>query len=325
MENTTDDAWKDVHVSLVSGRPISFVMDLYQPLYVQRPVVQPQTYGSLRPQRYQEDLSADRSKASIPRPSLAPMASGAPAAPSRMAAEAAPSQDEESGFDMSAGVQAVAQAGEAGSFFQYVIDRPVSLSRHESAMLPIVSQPIQGSRVSIYNQSVLAKHPLLGVRLRNTTGLDLMAGPITVFDGSTYAGDAQIDDLPAGAERLISFAVDLDTEIAASERGVPENLVSVRIVKGTLIATRLQRKERTYTIKSAGRQKEVLIEHPLDPNWDLESPAAAQERTRDAYRFAVPLAPEKGAAATATLTVAEKRTVSQSVLLSSIPDDTIAF
>ena len=34
VENPTDEDWKDVRMALVSGRPISFQMDLYQPLYV---------------------------------------------------------------------------------------------------------------------------------------------------------------------------------------------------------------------------------------------------------------------------------------------------
>ena len=40
-------------LSLVSGRPISFIQDLYQPLYIPRPVVQPELFASLRPQTYE--------------------------------------------------------------------------------------------------------------------------------------------------------------------------------------------------------------------------------------------------------------------------------
>ena len=47
VENTTEDDWKDVRLTLVSGRPISFVMNLYQPLYVPRPVVEPELFASL--------------------------------------------------------------------------------------------------------------------------------------------------------------------------------------------------------------------------------------------------------------------------------------
>jgi len=57
VENTTEDDWKDVRLTLVSGRPISFVMDLYEPLYVSRPVVEPELFASLRPQTYGQDLA----------------------------------------------------------------------------------------------------------------------------------------------------------------------------------------------------------------------------------------------------------------------------
>ena len=48
VENATDEDWKDVRMALVSGRPISFQMDLYTPLYVPRPTVVPELFGSLR-------------------------------------------------------------------------------------------------------------------------------------------------------------------------------------------------------------------------------------------------------------------------------------
>ena len=61
VENQTDNDWNDVQLSLVSGRPISFIQDLYQPLYVPRPVVQPELYASLRPQTYDAGMD-DRDK-----------------------------------------------------------------------------------------------------------------------------------------------------------------------------------------------------------------------------------------------------------------------
>src|SRR5262245_5181463 len=52
VENPTDEDWNGVRMALVSGRPISFQMDLYQPLYVPRPVVVPELFASLRPVTY---------------------------------------------------------------------------------------------------------------------------------------------------------------------------------------------------------------------------------------------------------------------------------
>ena len=44
VENTSDDDWNNVRMVLVSGRPISYKMDLYQPLYIPRPWVEPELF-----------------------------------------------------------------------------------------------------------------------------------------------------------------------------------------------------------------------------------------------------------------------------------------
>ena len=54
--------------------------------------------------------------------------------------------------------------------FQYVIDAPVSLERQRSAMLPIVNGPIEAEKVSIYDPNAHPKHPLNGLKLKNSIG-----------------------------------------------------------------------------------------------------------------------------------------------------------
>ena len=66
VENTTEQDWNDVNLTLISGRPISFIMDLYQPLYVQRPEVKPELYAGLRPQIYDQDLAAKEAEFAVP-------------------------------------------------------------------------------------------------------------------------------------------------------------------------------------------------------------------------------------------------------------------
>src|SRR5439155_13873464 len=88
-------------------------------------------------------------------------------------------------IDANAGIVSIASAGKLGELFQYNIAN-VSLPRQRSAMLPIVTDDIVAERVSIYNQSVLAKHPLYGARIRNTTSKHLLQGQITVLDDHSY-------------------------------------------------------------------------------------------------------------------------------------------
>ena len=325
VENTTDNDWKGVGLSLVSGRPITFVMDLYQPLYIQRPEVQLELYQSLIPRTNQmameEAPSEDETMAeAAPAKSAAPMARAAPApaAPGRgFQAERARGE-----LSISQGVNAAAQGGQVGDLFQYVIERPVALPRLQSAMLPIINQQVSGDRVSLYNESTQPKYPLNAVRLKNTSTLHLMQGPITVFDGGSYAGDAEISDLAPGGTQLITYAMDLDTEVEAVPGQAPESLVSVKISRGVFSYTNKQQQERVYNVRNRGtRDRLVLVEHPYRPDWTLVTPAKAAERTRDAYRFELPVAAGKSG----RLSVVETRTVDQSVSLSSFSDDQVAF
>ena len=57
----------------------------------------------------------------------------------------------------------MAQAAKLGDFFQYTIDRPVTLPRQKSALLPILNKDVEATRLCIYNESTQAKFPLLGL------------------------------------------------------------------------------------------------------------------------------------------------------------------
>jgi len=320
VENTSDEDWNDVRLTLVSGRPLSFIMDLYEPLYVKRPEVALELYESLGPRKYAgaieelerelaEEPAADKAKDALAR-------GGA----GRRARPAARKALEEKG-GIGGGFQAQAGGSAVGELFQYDITAPVSLPRQKSALLPIVSAEVGAEKVSIYNEAVDARHPLNGLRLHNTSTLHLMQGPITVFDEGAYAGDALIDDLPPGDKRLLSYALDLDTEVEPVAKSAPDKLLSVKLAKGTLIATRQLERRRTYNLKNRGtKARKVLVEHPFQADWTLLGPKET-ERTREVYRFEVPLAP----GGSASLDVVEQRTLDQVVALTNLGDDAIAI
>jgi hypothetical protein len=219
-------------------------------------------------------------------------------------------------------VAAAAEGGQSGELFQYAIKSPVSLARQKSAMLPIITQAVEGRKLSIYNESVQPKHPLNGFRLKNTTPLYLMQGPITVFDADSYAGDARIDDLAPKQDRMISYALDLKVEVEPQTQGGRQDLVAVKLRKGTLISTRKSTEAKVYAVRNRGqKKKDLLIEHPFRDDWTLVEPSEATERTRQWYRFAVPVAPDK----TARLLVREERQHDESVFLTNLRSDQITY
>src|SRR5271157_1593425 len=132
VENTSDTDWRSVALTLVSGRPITFTMDLYQPLYIQRPEVQMELYQSLMPKTNQMALDDQAAAADVasaeeaaPAPSMAAPAAKS-AGPREMlraaGAGAAPGED----FSVSQGIAAAARGGQVGELFQYSIDKAVT-------------------------------------------------------------------------------------------------------------------------------------------------------------------------------------------------------
>jgi hypothetical protein len=330
VDNAGEEDWKDVRMALVSGRPISFRMDLYQPLYVPRPLVEPELFASLRPPTYAGAMEGQ-----------ARQAAGKGAAPGRggydRLAEGRKNVEELSESDrdeasksardlrqalqrdlqLGRGVRSAATVSELGDFFQYIIEHPVTLPRQKSALLPIVQKDVEAERVSIYNESTQAKHPLLGLKFKNTTGMHLMQGPITVFEGSSYAGDARVLDLQPNEERLLSYAIDLGTEVNPVAKHEPDRLIKVKINKGILYRTDKVRETKTYTIKNRStHERTVLIEHPIRADFHLVGKVQPVEKARDVYRFRVKVPPGQGASEEI---VEEKDTVSQ-VVLTNIDD-----
>ena len=339
VENTTDRDWKDVRMSLVSGRPISFTMDLYQPLYVPRPRVVPELYASLLPQVYGQDLAAAEEKfrrargegdgdGALPnakRLERAKDATAAAIATPRAAAGEAESLQEAAKqmFTAAQGIRSLAAGENLGELFRYEIEQPVTIDRQRSAMLPIVAEGVEVEKVAIYDERVLAKHPLAGLRLVNSTKLNLMQGPLTVFEAGGYAGDARIEDMAPGSERLLSYAIDLDVEVNPRTQSQADEMLAVKIVKGTLVVTRKATRKKVFEIKNSGSKPvKLLVEHPRDGgNWKLVAPEKTAETTRDRYRFAVLAEPGKPA----TLDVVEEQPGEQRIALSNIDANQIGI
>jgi hypothetical protein len=343
VENQTDNDWSEVQLSLVSGRPISFIQELYQPLYVPRPVVQPELYASLRPQTYDggirdangivqlqgQDRFADADEKADGRGVNRQLAKAAPgnaggagfgggglAARRNAAAEMA-----DKPMDPGASIASVASASKVGELFQYTVGN-VTLPRQRSAMLPIITDPVEVEKLSIYNATVLAKHPLNGARVKNTTGKHLLQGPITVLEGSTYAGDARVDNLPPGQERLLSYGVDLQMLVNASKNSNESGIVSGRIVKGVLSLQRKHRFTQEYVAENkAEKDKTLILEHPFRHSWKLIEPAKPLETTESLYRFKTTVPAGK----TGSFTVKEEHVQHESLAILPMDVGTLDF
>ncbi len=335
VENTGDEDWSGVTLSLVSGRPISFIQDLYQPLYLPRPVVEPDIIASPDPQTHDDSLLdslTDNKPGEPPPPPKAMPAPAPPDVPAPMVQEqrrspitSSPNNLYQSNglLNYKVGVNAQAQGADAGELFAYNVTTPVTLPRQQAAMIPVIAQDVSTEKVSLYNADSDAKFPLNAVRLKNNTKLHLKGGPVTLFDGDTYAGDARMEDVPPGDSRLISYAVDLSILGNRENIDTAQPRLALAIKNGVLTVTVRERSETKYTFKSkAPAAKTVLVEHPYDPQAKLVQPAAYAERTGNLYRFAVPVPAGKVAALTV---ITEKPLLTTVALLDDDLNDFAAY
>lgn len=313
VENQTENDWENVELTLVSGRPISFIQDLYKPLYVQRPVVQFELHENLIPQSHERGqiLNLPAVQASAKMRSRAPMDSNDEV----VMAEGAMADVGSSWVSAIGSVQSNASAGEVGELFQYVIGN-VSLPRQRSAMIPVVTEEVEMQRVSIFNQSAQPKHPLHGVRINNGTDLHLMQGPATVLDAGSYAGDARMNELPAGGNQLVSYALDFEMQVDVEQHGGATEMQTARIVNGVLESQRKRSARSVYTMRNeSGKQRSVIVEHPRKGgNWSFTGSARPIESTEAYHRFEV----EATADSTSILSVEEEQIVSQSIHLTNL-------
>ncbi|HET6382970.1 MAG TPA: hypothetical protein VFJ58_06220, partial [Armatimonadota bacterium] len=297
VDNPSDQDWDGINLTLVSGQPISFIQDLYTPLYVPRPVVPPETQANPYPQLSEGDLT-DSDRETAVADSSAFYSSESAAAPRSLGATTMGRRSAMApavfAADLSeAGVSSAASARAAGELFQYQIRDPVTIPRQQSAMIPIVTDSVKAEKLDIYNADVAAEHPENAVEISNTTKLHLKAGPVTIFDDGSYAGDARMPDVPPGESQLLTYAVDLSITAVREKPAAISRITTISIRRGFLNITSRSDSITTYTFKSKrDSDRAVLVEQPIKPGWNLVLPAKPDQKTRSLYRFRV-LVPAK--------------------------------
>ncbi len=321
VDNPSDQDWKGVSLSLVSGRPVSFIQNLYAPLWLPRPVMPLSIAGTAAARTYESGFRSDLYAEAEEAAPMAESGSRAMAPPVPMAKRAAQSAFEGAAPSLAQSSVETAVARSAGDQFEFTVRKPVTLERRHSAMIPLVSGELSAEKVSIYTQGSGSKHPMLGARIVNSTGMKLPAGPITVFDGGAYAGDALIEFLPEKDKRLVVYGEDLSVTGDESTSSATET-VGVSIVKGVMTFSRRITYSRTYAFRNASASpRNLLVEHRISSGSELVAPAAFDEKTEALYRF--PLAVPAGGQA--RLEVKERSPSQERVVLSSLGAESFLY
>ncbi|MBP3958089.1 hypothetical protein J8F10_22790 [Gemmata sp. G18] len=320
VDNTSDEDWQDVGLTLVAGLPVSFTHDLYTPRYIRRPVVEvKETTGVLPPMAEAgvEDYEMTGELTAFSAGLAAP-------APVRMAKmrrrENVEVVEKNYGNRSSAvsSVQAQTRERQVGDLFEYSIDKPVTVRRNQSALVPILLKPFAGRSVLLYQKAARAENPIRCVEFENTTGLTLEGGPVTVLEQGSYVGEAMLDTLKPTEKRLVGYAVELAVRVLDNIDSHSDRVTRVTIRNGTLKTHYAQVQKTTYTFNSTSDKEQVVyLDHPRDDSrWKLVETAKPHETTENYWRFRFLLPPS-----TASKFVAQQQqTLFQSFGLADITD-----
>lgn len=173
-----------------------------------------------------------------------------------------------------------------GDLFHYEIENAVTVKRSQSALVPILQSTFEGERVAIYNRAVREKNPMSAVRFKNTTGMTLEGGTVTVLEDGSYVGESMLETLKPDEERLLPFSVELGCKINVDHESRLEEVHFVRITKGRLTLHQY-RVERTVYLVTSKLDKELTLylDHPRLKTWKLVDTAEPKDRTESFYRF----------------------------------------
>ena len=306
IDNPTGESWTNVEVSLLSGSPVSFIMNLYDPLYTSRSTVGVPGAQVAAPRQYEaavRRIAPETGLARAPAPPPAGLAGRAGGvaggagvgrgtgigalAESVTVSGTAPIVDVQSAAR--ADVFQQADTTQIEDFFEFKFPFPVQLASRQSALLPFLQKTMNIERLSIFKARADRGNPRLGARVENNTDIPFEPGPVTFFEGGRYAGEAVLDYLPRGEKTLVSYGIDHDVQIANKQQNQPETTTRLTVGRAVAVLFRESLVTTTYEIRNKGEKKTLVVEHPRLNDRKLKG-AEPWETTDGFYRFRLTVA-----------------------------------
>ncbi len=312
FDNTLDEDLDAISLSLVAGMPVSFQYLLHAPNTPDRPVVQDDARTVNAPIHFDAPVAAM---------AAAPMAAKSRRRGQEEAQVNFMMAESTADFSQSLAMAStpVAEGDDRGALFAYNIATPVSVGRGQSAMVPLLAEKLKGHRELLYNSQKHAKHPVASVRFSNASGLTLERGPLTVFDGANYAGEAVLSVTANGADVIVAYAVELGISISTQSR-FEQRRFALLVQNGGLYQQDWQYRITEYELQSKRKaDADVTIEHPRTQGYEIDNAMQSTPTVVEAAfaRWSVKLA----GFARATLCVSERVSVANRIELDQLPNE----
>jgi hypothetical protein len=279
IHNDTDEDWSGVHVTLVSGRPTSFLYPLAAPRYGRRELAHPDEGLSTVPQLLRKtpdglwnaaqegeegEMSGDAVGESFGIGGLGTRGAGGGLGSYGMTLGQTSSSVLEVG---NLAEIAEAKGTESGALFSYALPAGVDLRSHASALIPFLQRPVEVELLAWLDGPASAAQA--GARFVNSTGQTLPAGPIAAFADGGLAGEASLGRLKPAQQQILRYGIDLDVGLerkpgSAKAREEPRRLT---FTEDVLEEHYLKTTEDVYVLENrSGQARTVFVGLPVVNN-----------------------------------------------------------
>jgi hypothetical protein len=301
VENTTNQDWEDIDLTLVAGMPVSFVYDFYRPIFIDRPRVEPPKVLSAKPtdieegianERFREYKMAEEMEEAAPPPAKARKAAFGGGAMRAMAPEPTAQMDDSALMDkVKSSTRATTK--DLGELFEYNISNPVSIKRKKSALVPILTEEIKAKRILLYNKQEHVKNPNACLEITNNTNLKLERGPVTIVYDNNLAGEAIIPFMNKDDTRLLNYAIEQAVLIDTEQKTENKNIHKISFGGAYCYEYYYTNLTSIYKIKNkTDETKELYIDHPKKSGYDIIEKPIEPEETANYWRFKLTLKPK---------------------------------
>jgi hypothetical protein len=288
LENASGEDWKDVTLTLSSGKPVTLQQHLHQRVWKDR--------EEIRPELADAAVMTKRSPKYLRNSLVSALAAPAPEALSGIAEIAAAPDGATTELAIS----------------NFAIPGTFSVRNGDTLSVLVVGKEIEAGFVALYNEH--GAHPQAALLITNTTGSALPAGIMTVYDSKGgYVGDARVDDLPAGASATVVFGTDLKLEQYREVRGTSV-IKRVKLDHGVLKASKTSTLTDTWKIKAGDEARTVVVEDTIPDGYHVVTGQVLEE-TPKGVRLKAAVKPGE----TATLVVKYEQDA-QDEMFASDPD-----
>ena len=312
VDNDTEEDWKDVLVSVVTGEPITFSTDLAVSKTPRRSHVNIVNENAAGAVEVESGINLRSSGLEACSRGMGGGGGGYATKTMSLVACAAP-------VTVNA-MQAEASIKEVGDYSVFTAKNPVSIASNKSAVIPVFDADLKDTKnVLHYNPSNNESRAYSSLLIKNETEHALGRGVCTVYFDGLYAGNCVIPALKKNEENLVPYAIETGVKVMKNLSSSTNNQTSVQITNGLYVSKWTNVSEYLYTFeKNKSDAFDVFLDHQvvLQDNTSVDAffmgeiVLKPEKVLSNGLRFKFPLTAEN-----ITVSITERKVSAQSIQL----------